>query len=140
MRAQASTEYLLILSVLGAAILPFLLVLAWNATRSPEQLALSLATFSASRLAAAVNSVGSLGPGAALRTQIEMPDNVLLSARGREITVSLNTSVGQMDIVQPTLFPMNSTGLERVGAQGTYIIDVYGPGGPNAPNVTLVLS
>ena len=140
MRAQASTEYLLILSVLGAAILPFLLVLAWNATRSPEQLALSLATFSASRLAAAVNSVGSLGPGAALRTQIEMPDHVALSASGREITVRLNTSIGPMDIVQPVLFPINSSGLERVRSQGSYIIDVYGPASPAAPNVTLRLT
>ena len=139
-RAQASAEYLLILGVLAAAILPFLLMLAWNANQNPEALALTLATFSASRLAASVNSVGSLGPGAILRTQIEMPDGVTMSARGREVVVHLNTRYGPVDIVQPTRFNMSSSGLERISAQGTYVIDVNGPYGLNATNVTLVLS
>ncbi len=140
MRAQASTEYLLIMAVVSAAVLPFLLVLAWNASQQPEQLVISMATASVSRLAATVNSVGSLGPGAALRTQIEMPSGVTLNASGREIVVHLRTSVGPMDFVQPTAFPVNSSGLERVQAGGTYIIDVYGPYGPDAPNVTLVMN
>ncbi|VVB56912.1 Uncharacterised protein [uncultured archaeon] len=140
MRAQASSEYLLIMAVLSAAVLPFLLVLAWNAAQQPEQLAMTMATASASRLAAAVNSVGSLGPGAALRTQVEMPNGVTLNATGHEITVHINTAIGPMDLVQPTYFPVNGSGLERVQAGGTYIIDVYGPTSPDAPNVTLVLN
>jgi hypothetical protein len=133
-------EYLVIISLLAAAILPFLLLLAASSTRSPEQLALSLATFSASRMAAAVNSVGSLGPGAALRIQVELPENVAVSASGREITISLNTSMGPMDIVQPVLFPLSSQGLERIRAGGSYVIDVYGPQGLDDKSVSLVLT
>jgi len=139
-RAQASSEYLLILGVLSAAILPFLLVLVWNANQNPENLAMVLATFSASRLAASVDSVGSLGTGATLRTQIEMPDGVTLTAAGHEVVARLNTRFGPIDIVSPTHFMMNATGFERITKQGTYVIDVHGPYGLNDTNVTLVLN
>ena len=139
-RAQASAEYLLILGVLAAAILPFLLLLIWNANQNPEALAMTLATFSAARLAASVDSVGSLGAGAALRAQIEMPEGVTLNASGREIVAHLNTRNGPVDIVSPTHFDMNSTGFERITKQGTYIIDGYGPYSVNQTNVTLRLN
>ena len=139
-RAQASSEYLLILAVLAAAILPFLLVLAWNANQNPEALAMTLATFSAARLAASVDSVGSLGTGSALRTQIEMPDGVTLTAKGREVVAHLNTRNGPVDIVSPTHFDMTATGFDRITAQGSYVIDVRGPYSLNMTNVTLELS
>ena len=138
-RAQASAEYLLILGVLAAAILPFLLMLAWNANQNPEALAMTLATVSAARLAAAVDSVGSLGTGSALRTQIEMPDGVTLTARDREVVAHLRTRNGPVDIVSPTHFDINSSGFERITKQGSYVIDVRGPYSLNMTNVTLTL-
>ena len=138
-RGQASSEFLLVLAILAAAILPILLTLAWNSRASPEQLSVGIATFSASRLAAAVNSVGSLGPGSALRTQIVLPRVIYVSARGREIVIDVNTSYGEVALVQPTRFNISSTGFERINREGTYIIDVRGPTGPDAQNVTLTL-
>lgn len=138
-RGQASSEFLLVLALIAAAILPLLLILAWNSRASPEQLSVGIATSSASRLAAAVNSVGSLGPGAALRTQIVLPRVLSVSAQGREIVIDLNTSYGPVALVQPTRFNISSSGFERINREGTYIIDVRGPGGPDAQNVTLTL-
>ena len=51
---------MLVLAILSATILPILLMLSWNSRAQPEALSVSMAAFSASRLAAAVNSVGSL--------------------------------------------------------------------------------
>lgn len=138
-RGQASSEFLLVLALIAAAILPLLLMLAWNSRASPEQLSVGIATSSASRLAAAVNAVGSLGPGAALRTQIVLPRVLYVSAQGREIVIDLNTSYGEVALVQPTRFNISSSGFERINREGTYIIDIRGPGGPDAPNVTLSL-
>ncbi len=138
-RGQASSEFLMVLALISAAILPLLLMLAWNSRASPEQLSVGVATFSASRLAAAVNAVGSLGPGAALRTQIVLPRTLYASASGREIVIDLNTSYGEVALVQPTRFNISSVGFERINREGTYIIDVRAPNSTDSPNVTLTL-
>ncbi len=139
-RGQASAEFMLVLAILSATILPILLMLSWNSRAQPEQLSVSMAAFSASRLAAAVNSIGSLGSGASLRTQIELPSVVFLHASGREIVVRVNTSYGLLDLVQPTRFNVSSTGFERINREGAYVIDVRGAANLSAANVTLELN
>ena len=131
---------MLVLAILSATILPILLMLSWNSRAQPEALSVSMAAFSASRLAAAVNSVGSLGSGSALRTQIELPNVIFLQASGREIVVRVNTSYGLLDLVQPTRFNISSSGFSRIGAAGAYVIDVHGAANMSATNVTLELN
>ena len=98
---QIAIEFLVILGVLSLALVPVIFAMQWNANNSPDRLAISKATFSVNRLSCAINSIGSMGEGAKIRTQIEMPNVDLLSADGNEIVAEVETTYGQVVIVQP---------------------------------------
>ncbi len=125
LKGQIAIELLVILAVLSLALIPVLFAMQWNADNSPDRLAISKATFSVSRLSSAVNSVGSMGEGARLRTQIEMPDTLNLSADGKEIVAEIETTYGEVVILQPVDYIVQGVGLARVSTQGTYTFDIY---------------
>ncbi len=139
MRAQASAEFLMIVAIMAVAIFPLLLVMSNNAQSSPEKLALGQAEFTASRLGATVDSIGSMGPGAQMRTAVELPALQSFSAQGREIGMQVMTSYGPIDIVQATRFPAKSIDLNSIHQAGSYLILVRASTTPGDENVTLSL-
>ncbi|MDE1798343.1 MAG: hypothetical protein KGH63_02975 [Candidatus Micrarchaeota archaeon] len=138
-KGQASAEFLIVIAIMGVAILPLILVMAQNAQSTPEKLAMSEAQFSTARLGAAVDSVGSMGPGAQMRTQVQLPGLLSLAAGGREITARVQTSYGPVDIVQATKFNVSGPDLAGLTPEGTYLILVRASTDPKSENVTLSL-
>lgn len=122
---QVAVEFLLIIGILSLAIIPVLFAMHWNSQNSPDRLVLTKAAFSASRLASSANSVGSLGPGSKMRVQVELPPVHSVVASGEDISVNAITSYGTAAIVQTCDYSLSSQGFERMGAEGTYTIDVW---------------
>ncbi|MFH0927090.1 MAG: hypothetical protein V1822_00755 [Candidatus Micrarchaeota archaeon] len=124
-RGQIAIEFLVILGLLSLAIIPIIFAMQWNAGNSPDRLAISKGTFSAARLAASVNSVGSIGEGARLRVQVELPNVDSVQLRAHEVVLNVQTSYGEVVILQPVDYDVSGIGLEGVKAEGTYVLDVY---------------
>lgn len=124
-KGQIAIEFLVIIGILSLAIIPILFAMHWNASNSPDRLAISKGTFSASRMAAAIDSVGSIGEGAELRTQVEMPNLGALKVQGNEVVLSVRTTYGDVVILQPTDYTIQSIGVEKLRAEGTYMFDIY---------------
>lgn len=139
MRAQASAEFLMVIALLAVAMLPLLLSLQANAVQTPDQLALSKAVFSASRLAASVESVGSLGLNSSLSTPLELPDVTLVNASGREVVIRVRTSYGPVDIVQATRYNVSSVGLDAIRREGSYVVNIRASENLSNSNVSLSL-
>jgi len=136
-RGQIAIEFLVIIGILSLAIIPILFAMHWNASNSPDRLAISKGTFSAARIAAAVDSVGSIGDGSKLRTQVELPENAGLRVRGKEIVLYVRTTYGDVVILQPTDYTTFSLGTENVKREGTYMFDIYS-NEPGVVNIKLV--
>lgn len=138
-KAQASAEFLIVIAIMSMAMLPLLLSLQTNATQMPDKVNLAKATFSAARLAASVQAVGSLGLNSSMITAVELPEVLLVNASGREILVRVATSYGPVDIVQPTRFNVTSPNLDTIRHDGSYVIDIRSSAELNNSNVTLTL-
>lgn len=127
MKGQASSEFLVIIAALTLMMLPVLVIMNLNVQYSQERMALSKATFSAARLAAAADSVGAMGLGAKLYTTVELPATESIDVQGHAIAIRLRTSYGPVVIVQASRFNLNATGIERASSPGTYTFEVTGP-------------
>jgi len=127
MKAQASSEFLIIIAALTLMMMPVLIVMNMNAQYSAERMALSKASFSAARLAAAADSVGAMGLGAKLYTTVELPGTEKIEVNGHDIALTLKTSYGNVVVVQASRFMLNATGIGRATAPGTYTFEVTGP-------------
>jgi len=125
MRGQVSVEFLLIIGMLSVAILPILFAMNFATQDSPDRLAISKATFSAARIASSAQAVGNLGPGSKIRAQVEMPYVRSINVRGNEVALEVQTTYGNVLILQQADFELNGRGLEGIGAPGTYMIDIY---------------
>ncbi|GEM_PF-4815190 len=127
MRAQAASEFLVIIAVLSFIMAPFLLIVYSNASSSAEKIAISKATFSAARLASSANAVGSMGLGSRLHATVELPDVESISTSKNEVVINVRTGYGIVSIVQPSRFQLTSDGLEKIKTAGIYTLDVAGP-------------
>ena len=126
MKGQISVEFLIIIGILSIAMLPVLFAMNYSAQTTPDKIAIAKATFSAARLRSAVNSVGSLGFGSSMVTQIEMPTVEYIQISNKEIAISVMSSYGDVAIIQPVEFNITSTtGFENVRAEGTYLVDIH---------------
>ncbi|PIT84601.1 hypothetical protein COU37_02465 [Candidatus Micrarchaeota archaeon CG10_big_fil_rev_8_21_14_0_10_45_29] len=125
MRGQVSVEFLLIIGMLSVAILPILFAMNFAAQDSPDRLSISKATFSAARIASSAQAVGNLGPGSKIRAQVEMPHVRSISVNNNEVALDVQTTYGNVIILQQTDFQMHGRGLESISAPGSYIIDIY---------------
>ncbi|MFH1306866.1 MAG: hypothetical protein ABIH83_04410 [Candidatus Micrarchaeota archaeon] len=124
-KAQVAIEFLIVIGVLSLAIIPILFAMHWNAQNSPDRLAISKGSFSAARIASTVDAVGNLGVGTVLRAQVEMPAVNSVEAGGKELVVNVETTYGNVAIVQATQFEINAIDLGKIGAEGTYTIDAW---------------
>ena len=127
MKAQAASEFLIIIAVLSFIMAPFLLLVYTNASASSEKIAISKATFSAARLASSANAVGAMGAGSRVHATVELPDVESLRVVKNEVVVEVRTSYGVVSVVQPSRFQLDSSGLEKIHGAGIYTIDVSGP-------------
>lgn len=139
MKGQASSEFLVIVAVLSFMMVPFLLLVYMNSAGAPEKIAISKASFSAARLASSANAVGAMGIGARLYTTIEVPDVQSVQASGNEVVVTLKTSYGEVNIVQPTRHPVLGVGLDYIKGGGTYTVDVVGPESYSSPQIVRII-
>lgn len=124
MKGQISVEFLMIVGLLSIAILPVLFAMHWTSQETPDKVAIAKASFSGSRIASSVNSIGNLGHGSAVVAQVEMPSVESVQVGRREISVNVLTSFGEVAIVQATDFDMDARGFERIQKEGTYLIDM----------------
>lgn len=124
-KGQIAVEYLIIIGILSIAIIPILFAMHWNANSSPDQLAISKGTFSVARISSSVNAVGSIGDGAKLRAQVEMPDISSLEVGPDVIVANVDASYGNVAIVQPTKYEVSGIGLTGIRAGGIYTFDIY---------------
>jgi hypothetical protein len=124
MKGQISVEFLMIIGILSIAMLPVMFAMHWTSQETPDKVAIAKASFSGSRLASSVNSIGNLGTGSAIVAQVELPVVESISLGRREININVLTSFGEVAIVQATDFEIEQTGFDRIGAEGTYLIDM----------------
>lgn len=129
MRGQVSVEFLLIIGILSIAIIPILSAMSLASQDSPDRLSISKATFSAARIASSAQAIGNLGPGSKIRAQVEMPPVQSVKIKGNELALDVITTYGNVVILQQTDFKMKALGFEKIGAPGTYIIDIYSDDG-----------
>jgi len=124
-KGQIAIEFLVIIGVLSLAVIPILFAMHWNSSNSPDRLAISKGAFSVARLSASINSVGNMGEGSKLRAQIELPASDSLLIRNREVVLYVETSYGEVVILQPTDYEVVGTGLEHIKTEGGYTLDIY---------------
>jgi len=124
-KGQIAIEFLVILGLLSLAIFPILFAMHWNSNNSPDQLAISKGTFSVARISSAVNAVGSIGDGAKLRVQTEMPNIDSLEIGPGVVVANVYTTYGPVAIVQPADYEVRGIGLEHVRIEGTYTFEIY---------------
>jgi len=124
-RAQASTEILILVGLALFLLLPVLIYAYGKVNVSGEDLAVQKAEFAAHRLASLCDSVGYLGGGAAIVDEIEVPPYVRnVSVNGRDIIFEMDSTAGRKQIVAGTAFELEGAGLGNVKKAGTYFIKV----------------
>ena len=124
-KGQVAIEFLVIIGIMSLAVIPILFAMHWNSSNSPDRLAISKGTFSVARIAASINSVGSIGEGAKIRAQVELPACKSLKIKRREVALVVETSYGDVVILHPTDYDADGIELEGVRTEGGYIMDVY---------------
>lgn len=115
MKSQAALEYLIIVGIAVAAIVPFFY---YSFTRSSDSIVLSQAQDAVGTLAKATDYVYSLGTGSSTKVTITIPKNVVESSiQSKVILLRVKLSSGISDIKATTkadVFGNIST------SQGTY--------------------
>lgn len=124
MKSQAALEYLLVVGLSLAVIIP---VFYYSLTHSSDSIAVSQAQNTVNTLAKAADYVYSLGEGSSSKVLISIPKNVLnTSTQNKTISIRLQTSSGISDITATTKATVSGT-LPNVS--GNYNIFVNMTGG-----------
>lgn len=123
-KGQLSTETLVLIGLMLAIMVPLLVYSYQRANIVREDLSMQKAEFAVGRLAAISDSVGYLGPDAAIVEEIEVPPHATrLEANGRDIVMTVVTSSGTAQVVKPSAFELEEEGLENIIAGGTYFVE-----------------
>ena len=117
-KAQVSTELLIIIGAILVIFIPLLLTVYFKTTEANETLASLQIEISASRLANLINSIGNLGEGSSIRTEIFIPQNVKKIdihslGRGGEVVFKVSKQTGDSEIVEIVKFPVNDLSIDN---------------------------
>jgi len=115
-KGQVALEALIVISFVLLLMTPLLYTLYKRALDVQEELRTLEAIRAADSIASVVAMVGMTGPNSSATLQISLPDSVINATIGkinsktssREVVISIDTSVGQIDIVR--LVPFNIAG------------------------------
>jgi hypothetical protein len=126
LKAQVSTEILVLVGMVLVLLLPMLFYAHGKANVAKEDAAVQKAEFAAQRLASAVDSVGYLGGQTILVEEIEMPEYVTaFGVQGKDVVFDMDSTTGKKQIVKSTAFKIDAhSSLENVKKQGTYFIRI----------------
>ncbi len=116
MRGQVALEYLVVLGLSLAIVLPLWLYVnnQFNTTR--QELQFTYARLAVDKLADAADLVFVQGAPSQLQVQLTIPDNVVsASASGKEIQFKLSTANGLTDVYAVTLGTVSGTIPTRAG-------------------------
>ena len=123
-RGQISTEILVLLGLMLALLIPLLIYSYSRAGVAREDLSVQKADFAINRLSALTNSVGYLGGAAAIIEEIEAPQHIKkVYVKSHDIVMEVYSSGGVKQMVASTDFELESSGLDRITAGGTYFIE-----------------
>lgn len=105
MKGQVSTELLIIVAVVLLIFIPLLVLVYFKASEATEQMNNYQAELTVFRLAYMANSVGNLGEGAKVYSDVYIPANtktlkIRSVERGGEIVLTLKTNHGDTEIMQ----------------------------------------
>ncbi|MFH1222147.1 MAG: hypothetical protein V1492_03620 [Candidatus Micrarchaeota archaeon] len=129
MKGQVSTELLVIVGVVLVIFIPLLVMVYTKAGEAQSEMSAYQAQLVAFRLAYLANSVGSLGSGTVVYTDVYIPRNtVWLRAKnvgaGAEIQLRAATDQGPKDFVEVVKFPFeggdSATGKDLITTAGAY--------------------
>ena len=122
MKAQVSTELLVIIGLILLVFIPLLTLVYFKANESTQQIASYQTELAVFRIAYLANSVGALGTNTTVYTDIYIPQNVRAfttksTGGGGEITMVVDTQQGQSDVVEIVKYPIEGE-IPVSGTQG----------------------
>ena len=105
MKGQVSTELLIIVAVVLLIFIPLLVLVYFKSAEATEQMNNYQAELTVFRLAYMANSVGNLGEGAKVYSDVFIPPNaktlkIRSVERGGEIVMTLRTNHGDSEVLQ----------------------------------------
>ncbi|MBI5227030.1 hypothetical protein HY988_00445 [Candidatus Micrarchaeota archaeon] len=122
MKAQVSTELLVIIGLILLVFIPLLTLVYFKANDSTQQIASYQTELAVFRIAYLANSVGALGTNTTVFTDIYIPQNVKAfttksTGSGGEITMVVGTPQGSSEVVEVVKYPIEGT-IPVSGTQG----------------------
>jgi len=126
MKAQVSTELLVIVALVLLVFIPLLVMVYLKAGEANQEIASYQAELAVSRVASLANSVGSLGTNTSVTTDVYLPPNtVSLAAKntglGSEIILTVKTAQGQNEIVEVVKYPVLGAPIMSAGTAGGWV-------------------
>ncbi|MBU0591802.1 hypothetical protein KKF81_06680 [Candidatus Micrarchaeota archaeon] len=115
MKAQVSTELLIIIGFVLLLFIPLLGLVYFKSSEANQQIGAYQAELAVFRLASLANSVGSLGTDTIVYTNVYIPKETIelrtvQSGMASEIVLEIQTPTGPTEIVEIVKYPMNSYG------------------------------
>ncbi|MBI4173703.1 MAG: hypothetical protein HY519_03200 [Candidatus Aenigmarchaeota archaeon] len=110
MRAQAAFEYMVIVGIVLAFLIPVWLYVSSLQARAGEELSISYAENAVQRIAKTADLVFSQGSGARVQTQVYIPGGVESSAIiGRSVILNLRTGQAVSNVTALSIATLNGT-------------------------------
>jgi len=119
-KGQVSTELLVIVGLVLLIFIPMLVLVYFKANEASEQIGTYQAELLVFKIAHTANSVGSLGTGSFMYTDLYIPQNVIYLktatfGTGGEVALKLNTVEGESEIVEIVKYPLVNPGVLAEG-------------------------
>lgn len=132
MKGQVSTELLIVVGIILVLFIPVLITVYLKTTEAGERLASFQSVVAQSRLVNTVNSIGQLGAGAYIITEIYIPSEVqkidfLSLGDGGEIVFHVRQYNETSELAEVVKFPLDASPLDNPH-EGTYRFNISNDG------------